>query len=287
MLGITAAWLAMQPSTHVEASPSATLSGNSDGSDFSDNSDNSDRSDRSELSEKSALSEKPAPSEASAPIPPMAPGEAIPVEVAPSAPPAQGRPMTRLTEADLRAMTASHPFAREAAAVLRGGLSATDSASRRIILNYCEHLRTAYTTKDIDFLRQVFSDDALIIVGTVVSNRKAPGSITAGGSENVRYSLRTKSAYIARLSDIFAANRRIDMRFSDFRIMRHPSLEGIYGVTLRQRYASDGYSDDGWLFLLWDFRDPSMPQIHVRTWQPSSTVTSDDDLIDLSDFNLD
>lgn len=267
-----AAWLAVQPSALVAPDPSAQLSASSDPS------DNSDPSDPSEMSELSAPSEKS--------LPPMAPGEAVPVEVAPSRP-EPPRPMTRLSEADLRAMTASHPFASEASAVLRGGLSATDSASRRIILNYCEHLRTAYTTKDIDFLRQVFSDDALIIVGTVVKTRKADGSITAGGSENVRYSLRTKSAYLARLADIFAANRRIDMRFSDFRIMRHPSLEGIYGVTLRQRYASDGYSDDGWLFLLWDFRDPAMPQIHVRTWQPSSTVTGDgDDLIDLSDFNL-
>ena len=47
-------------------------------------------------------------------------------------------------------------------------MSVDDAKNRRMILNYCEHFRTAYTTKDIDFLRQVFSDKALIIVGNMV-----------------------------------------------------------------------------------------------------------------------
>ena len=63
-------------------------------------------------------------------------------------------------------------------------------------------------------------------------------------------------------------------------------LPYIYGVTLRQRYSSDRYSDDGYLFLLWDFTDKSMPVIHVRTWQPASTVADGADVISIQDFNL-
>ena len=37
-----------------------------------------------------------------------------------------------------------------------------------MILNYVEHLRTSYTTNDIDFLEQLFSENAQIVVGTVV-----------------------------------------------------------------------------------------------------------------------
>ena len=66
----------------------------------------------------------------------------------------------------------------------------------------------------------------------------------------------------------------------------HPTKDGIYGVSLRQRYKSDRYADDGWLFLLWDFRNASMPLIHVRTWQPSATVSGAEGVIDISDFNL-
>ena len=69
---------------------------------------------------------------------------------------------------DLRRMARSNPFYAEAAKVLSGKLTEEDAGRRSMILRYCEHLRTAYTTKDIDFIKQVFSDRALIIVGNVV-----------------------------------------------------------------------------------------------------------------------
>ena len=74
----------------------------------------------------------------------------------------------RLSQTDIRKIAQSSPFYNEAAKIVKGKLTETDASHRRQILNYCEHLRTAYTTKDIDFLRQVFSDEALIIVGNVV-----------------------------------------------------------------------------------------------------------------------
>lgn len=183
-----------------------------------------------------------------------------------------------------RLQTPAHPFANEARKILAGGLQAEDSASRRKILNYCEHFRTAYTSKDIDFIRQVLSDKALIIVGHTVRTDRNANSF--GGSQSVMYSVRSKQQYLRNLTAVFAANKKIDVTFSDFRILRHPTMEGIYGVTLRQKYASDLYSDDGYLFLLWDFREPSMPRIHVRTWQPAEAISDEDDVIGFADFNL-
>ena len=175
------------------------------------------------------------------------------------------KPIATSTFSDIepRSMTADHPFRLEAAKLLSGRLEETDSVSRHKILSYCEHLRTAYTTRDIDFIRQVFSDSKVI------------------------YHLRSKREYIAKLSRIFDSGKAVDVDFSEFRIMRHPTMEGIYGVTLRQKYSCGSYSDDGYLFLLWDFRNMSMPLIHVRTWQPSLSVNPDeDDIIGISDFNL-
>lgn len=191
---------------------------------------------------------------------------------------------TRMHDADVRFMTGSHPFSAEARKVLSGDLEESDSLSRHRILSYCEHLRTSYTTRDIDFLRQVFSDDALIIVGHTVRTAEAS---SIRGTPKVTYSLRSKNEYLSNLVKIFDSGKDIDLRFSGFRIMRHPTMEGIYGVTLRQEYSCGGYSDDGWLFLLWDFRDPSMPLIHVRTWQPAKSIgENEDEIIDMSDFNL-
>lgn len=186
--------------------------------------------------------------------------------------------------ADISRIARDNPFYPEAAKVLSGKLEEEDAANRKLILNYCEHLRTSYVTRDIDFIRQVMSDKALIIVGHVVRHASSASEVT--GDERVVYSLKTKAEYLERLEVVFAANRKIDVRFSNFRIMRHPTLEGIYGVILRQQYASDRYSDDGWLFLLWDFRNRSMPVIHVRTWQPSLTVTDESQLIGINDFNF-
>ena len=193
---------------------------------------------------------------------------------------------TRFREADVSRMVADHPFQKEALKVLRGGLDETDSISRRRILSYCEHLRTAYTTRDIDFIRQVFSDNALIIVGHMVKTGKTT-SESQSGSSNVRYSLRSKREYLEKLRALFDSGKEIDLKFFDFKIMRHPTLPGIYGVRLRQSYKGGDYSDDGYLFLLWDFRDISMPLIHVRTWQPTDAEgVREEDLIDISDFNL-
>ena len=69
---------------------------------------------------------------------------------------------------DITTMAKDNPFFAEASKVISGKLEEKDADNRRMILNYCEHLRTSYTTKDIDFLRQVFSDQALMIVGNVV-----------------------------------------------------------------------------------------------------------------------
>ena len=187
---------------------------------------------------------------------------------------------------DITTMAKDNPFSAEASKVISGKLEEKDADNRRMILNYCEHLRTSYTTKDIDFLRQVFSDQALIIVGHVVKTADNNSAAGIEGDEKVTFSLKTKKEYLERLEMVFAANKKIDVKFTDFRIMRHPTMEGIYGVSMEQEYTSDRYSDDGYLFILWDFRNESMPLIHVRTWQPAASVNGEKEIIGIRDFYL-
>jgi len=188
-----------------------------------------------------------------------------------------------------RTWVKGHPFYREAKKVLEGGLSVGDSVNRRVILNYMEHFRTSYTTKDIDFLEQLFSEEALIVVGTVVKSA-GEGERRYLSSDQVRYNVKSKREYLRRLREVFRRNRAIDVRFSDFAIRRHPTREGIYGVSVRQGYTSDLYADEGYLFLLWDFREATAPRILVRTWQPSRlderTPLSEQELFTIGSFNL-
>ena len=59
--------------------------------------------------------------------------------------------------------------------VIKSNLKETDLRRRQEILDYVERFRTSYVEKDITFLEQVFSDDALIITGTVINQRHGDG----------------------------------------------------------------------------------------------------------------
>ncbi len=153
--------------------------------------------------------------------------------------------------------------------VISDGSEVTDLRCRQMILDYVEQFRTAYNRKDIDFLDNVFSDDALIITGKVV--RRKPGDRAAVLKEtpDIVYTQQRKHEYIEKLrTKVFPAAKYIQVTFTDIKVSKHPSIDGYYGVMLRQGYKSSNYSDDGYLFMIWDFRDESHPQIHVRTWQP-------------------
>ena len=86
------------------------------------------------------------------------------------------RATSREISTDIRQIAKGSPFYHEAKKVMEGKLEEGDAANRKMILNYCEHLRMSYNTKDIDFIRQVMSDKALIIVGNVAYPRPSQAS---------------------------------------------------------------------------------------------------------------
>lgn len=154
-------------------------------------------------------------------------------------------------------------------AIMSGGTDVTDLRHRQMILDYVEQFRTAYNKKDIDFLEKVFSDDALIITGKVVTRKSSDRTAVLKRDKEITYRKQTKREYLDRLRNyVFPSTSYIRVNFSEIKVSKHPTVDGYYGVTVRQGYESSNYSDDGYLFMLWDFRDESRPQIHVRTWQP-------------------
>lgn len=174
--------------------------------------------------------------------------------------------------------------------VIRENKEITDLRRRQLILDYVEQFRTAYNQKDLDFLEAVFSDDALIITGKVIKR-------TSDGirlPDKIEYKKQTKKEYLSRLAVVFQNNKQIRVTFDEIEVMRHPGHKDFYGVTLHQGYSSDRYHDDGYLFLLWDFRNEDLPQIHVRTWQPDSYNPDGkgnrripkDEIFSLSDFDI-
>ena len=169
--------------------------------------------------------------------------------------------------------------------VIKSNLELTDLRRRELILDYVEQFRTAYNQKDINFLNQVFSDDALIITGKVIMQKHAEGFT----SQKIQYNKQSKEQYIKNLRGVFARNSYIKVTFDEIEVMRHPVNPNFYGVTLLQGWTSGKYHDDGYLFLLWDFTNEDAPQIHVRTWQPDKIggkPLPKDEVFSLSDFDI-
>jgi ribosomal protein S17 len=145
----------------------------------------------------------------------------------------------------------------------------------------------------------MFSEDAVIITGKVVSTQ--PSKDIQVKSYKVEYTKQTKEQYIRNLKKAFARNKWIDVKFSDIGengeiggcagITRSKVDPTNFGVRLRQTWKSQNYSDEGYLFLLWEFPENGKdPIIHVRTWQPEwvggTRQKPDNDISTLGGFDL-
>lgn len=159
--------------------------------------------------------------------------------------------------------------------ILKNSSAVSDSRERLEILKWVEDFRCYYNEKNLKALNQIYSDDALIITGSVVKSQRHSSDFSKLIEDNVSFKVQSKEQYISKLAQIFNRNQKINVVFDNIEVRRHGARPHIYGVTLRQKWSSGTYSDDGWLFLLWDFNNPEYPQIYVRTWQPGETSKDD------------
>lgn len=170
--------------------------------------------------------------------------------------------------------------------------SELDYSRRQIIVDFIENFRTAYNRKDNAMLNSVFSDKALIITGRVVKEKPNSDMTKMTLTNNkVVYIKQSKQEYLERLAKVFKTVKYINVKFSDIEIAEHPKYDNIYGVTLKQLWKTDRYQDEGYLFLMIDFRDSDNPLIQVRTWQPyrdtaGNIVTQKKDVFHLGSFRI-
>ena len=68
------------------------------------------------------------------------------------------------------------------------------------------------------FLKQVFSDDALIITGKVITQRHAEGFT----SQKIKYNKQSKKEYLQKLGEVFKVVKYIKVTFDDIEVKRHP-----------------------------------------------------------------
>lgn len=167
-----------------------------------------------------------------------------------------------------------------------------DYARRQIIIDFVENFRTAYNRKDLKLLTSIYSDKALIITGKVISEKPNSDIDRMTLTNNkVVYIKQSKQEYLKNLANVFRVTKYINVKFEDIDVVQHPKYDDIYGVTLKQYWHTDRYRDEGYLFLMIDFRDADNPLIQVRTWQPykdkqGQVITKKDDVYHLGSFRI-
>jgi hypothetical protein len=133
----------------------------------------------------------------------------------------------------------------------------------------------------------MFAEDALIIVGRKIEKTSMKEDAYAyqpfKGQPEYGFVKMSKAQYLDRLRDVFRSQQDIALEFESFNLVRKNDTPNIYGVEMRQSWASTRYADEGYLFLLIDFNGPD-PLIYVRAWQPNAW--SDNELIRTANFKV-
>lgn len=139
--------------------------------------------------------------------------------------------------------------------------------SRTRIVGFLEDYRTAYATKNLEYLDKVFDDNAVIVLGKWL--QVAPQLNKEGYMNNhrVQFTQLTKREFLRNLLRQFQSKDYINLHFSQNRIYQLQKGVERYGIEIKQDYYSSNYGDTGYLTLIFDLTNPDQPVIHVRTWQ--------------------
>ena len=139
--------------------------------------------------------------------------------------------------------------------------------SRTRIVGFLEDYRTAYATKNLEYLDKVFDDNAVIVLGKRL--QVAPQLNKEGYMNNhrVQFTQLTKREFLRNLRRQFQSKDYINLHFSQNRIYQLQKGVERYGIEIKQDYYSSNYGDTGYLTMIFGLTNPDQPVIHVRTWQ--------------------
>lgn len=176
-----------------------------------------------------------------------------------------------------------------------------DAKRRAFIDDFLATYEAAYEKKDSVYIKNFFSDDALIITETkklkpTGSKELIPSTRKVSVSGKIRpYQtiVENRQEYIKRLKGIFDSNTSIRLSIAKKPYRQHAKYPEIYGVNFSQIWKDQNGGDNlesqmpGFVFLMIDFKhSETTPTIHVRTWQPKDNIEKEQDKYFLRDFMI-
>ena len=137
----------------------------------------------------------------------------------------------------------------------------------------------------VEFIKSVFDDDALIIVGELLEPAESIDAMyMLLADQNITYTRYSKDEYVDHLADVFSRKEYVNIQFEESEVRKTGGDDKVYGIQIAQNYYSSNYSDKGYLFLMIDLNDAANPKIYVRTWQPERNM--DGSVIGLYHFSI-
>lgn len=169
-----------------------------------------------------------------------------------------------------------------------------DARRRMFIEDFLATYVAAYEKREIEYIEDFFSDDALVITETKklnhIGKEIAPSVNKSRPYETI---VENRKEYITRLKEVFDSNTSIKLSIAGVRIRQHARYSEIYGVNFSQLWKDQNGGDNlesqmpGFVFLMIDFKHGEQtPVIHVRTWQPKDNIEKESDKYFLRDFMI-
>lgn len=173
------------------------------------------------------------------------------------------------------------PFNTHALSIIVLTNDSIDTNNRMVIRNYLEKAVVAHSKRSKKLLAEFWS------ASVPDTSRNGRDKWLCG------FNMPPKRTYWdSTLRNAFKKDKYIKLSPKETSIVLHPQIKWIYGVTLHLEIKGKQYSDEGYMFMVWDFRNPETPQIHIRTWQ-SAYIDKEkgvkiklDDVFTLADFDL-
>ncbi len=148
--------------------------------------------------------------------------------------------------------------------------------SRYSILTFMEDYQTAFHTQDTEYIKKIFSNDAIIITGKFTDNINAEFNddvLTGRGArkgKHVVYATQNKEQYIENLQKCFDRNSWTHIDF-EHTAMEKVDTKGVVKndvmwIELKQVWTSSNYCDVGYLALQINLVPKGGSKINVRTW---------------------
>lgn len=180
----------------------------------------------------------------------------------------------RFNESDKKILSVAFALTQKAEDDIFNAASSWTDISRFTILQFMEDYQTAYALKREDYIEKIFSDDAIIITGTVL--KTAPRANKEGmtldlGRKDIHFTRQNKQQYMTNLRRHFNDREYIHLTFEDniTKVINAPRIQPgtAFAIQINQIYNSPVYSDKGYLTLILD-ASKELPIIHVRMWMP-------------------